>query len=294
MTDVTTPVADEEAQAIQDARAGYEGKARAQAPAEPEVKAVPAQPLADSTLPASTTDPEDEPNLSAEAPPKADAAAVAQQLEDLRAQVRDLKASGADADTVRKMHGDIGEINRTLKQLKALEKADAPAEDELAAAIKSAEETATEYPEIAGPLLKALKVLQSRMTTTPAEPEKQPADSLPDPTLAVRIAREQAAIDALNEVHPDRLTVKETPEFKKWFAAWKTPEYRTKVTSSWNPAVVAEPFTAYKQWLGAQQRKQERLEAAVTEKGTPLSGPTTISDEEAARIGYERARGKRL
>jgi pyruvate/2-oxoglutarate dehydrogenase complex dihydrolipoamide acyltransferase (E2) component len=296
MTDPVTPVVDEEAQAIQEAKAGYEGKTRAQAPVEPVVEEEAAQPLTEPTPAASTPDPEDEPDAQAEATDAATqpdpTATIKQQLDDLKAQVKEMAATGAD---VRKMHGDIGEINRTLKQLKALEKADAPAVDELAAAMKEAEEQAAEYPEIAGPLLKALKALEARIPQQPSadKDDNEPVDP-PDPTLAVRIAREQAAIDALNEVHPDRIEIKESPQFKKWFAAWKTPEYRTKVTSSWNPAVVAEPFTDYKAWLAAQKRKQERIEAAVTEKGVPAGGPTAISDEEAARIGYERARGKRL
>ncbi len=295
MTDTATPVVDEEAQALQAAQAGYDGKARAQAPAQPEVKAAPVQPLADTAPAASAQDDDGEPDPQAETPKPTAEQAVTAQLEDLKAQVRDLKASGADADTVRKMHGDIGEINRTLKQLKALEKADAPAIDELAAAMQDAEAIGAEYPELAGPLLKALKVMQSRIPQPKTEGDEPKANEpVPDQALAVRQAREQAAIDALNEVHPDRLVLKDTPEFKKWFSGWKTPEYRAKVTSSWNPAVVAEPFSAYKAWLNAQQRKQERLDAAVTEKGVPQGGPTTISDEEAARIGYERARGKRL
>lgn len=300
MTDtVTTPEQDDaEAQALAAAQLGYEGKARAQAPAEPEVKTVPAQPLADSAQSsASDPDSEDEPNPPAAAQPSPIAATSAQ-LEDLKAQIRELKESGADAATVRKMYGDFGEMNRTLKQLTALQKTEAPAEDELAAAMRDAEEKAQEYPEIAGPLLKALKVLESRIGQPKAEPEAATPDKSTeakpevDPTLAVRIAREQAAIEALDEVHPDRHEINKSPEFQAWLKA-KPPEYQKRVTTSWNPAVVAEPFTDFKAFKAAQKRKQERLEAATTEKGVPQSGPTTISDEEAARIGYERARKKR-
>lgn len=308
MTDtVTQPEVDEEAQAIQEALAGYEGKARAQAPAEPEEKSVEAAPLPDSATEesASDTDPEpEEANPPAE-PAAPDTSALAHQLEDLKAQVKALAERNADAETVRKMHGEIGNINRTLKQLKALEKADAPAEDEMVAALKDAEAVAAEYEEIAGPMVRAIKALQARLPAPVVEQEEQqPAEEQgEEPDVVTRAeaarlaeqARQEAAIEALNELHPDRLTVKESPEFKKWFATWKTPEYRSKVTTSWNPAVVAEPFTAFKAWQQAQQRKQERLDAAATPQGSATRAtPTTLPDEEGARIGYERARRHRL
>jgi hypothetical protein len=299
-TETQSAEVDVEAQALADATAGYNSKARAQAPAEPEVAAVQAaQPLADSaqTASASTPDPEeDEPDLTAEAVTPSAEAAIAQQLEDLKAQVREMKASGADAETVRKMHGDIGEINRTLKQLKALEKADAPADDELAAALKDAETVAGEYPELAGPLVKAIRVMQARMATPAAKEETTevvaPAQTVDPQRLRLQVQQEEA-IKALDEVHPDRHQVKESAEFKTWFAT-KPPEYQKKVTTSWNPAVVAQPFTDFKAYVAARKRKQDRLEAAATPQGLPRATPTTISDEEAARRGYERGRGKRL
>ena len=283
---------DAEAQAIAEAQAGYDGKARAQAPA-PEVAAVrPGEPpLADSALSASDEDSDDEPHLEAEPAKLSAQEAVSQQLEDLKAQVRELASKNADSETVRKMHGEIGNINRTLQKLKALEKAKAPADDELAAALKSAEEVAEEFPDFAGPLVKALKVLQSRMPA--AAPEQDTQAEVVDPAELERNARVKAAIESLDEVHPDRHAIRETKEFKDWFAA-KPPEYQSQVKTSWNAAVVAQCFTDFKATVAARKRKQERLDAAATPQGLPRATPSAISDEQAARIGYERARGKRL
>lgn len=295
LTTEQTSVDEAEAQAIAEAQAGYEGKARAQAPAETQ-PVEQEQPLADSAPEEQEPDPQAEPEPSPQD-------AVAAQLDDLKAQVKQLAERNADADTVRKMHGEIGNINRTLKQLKALEKADAPAEDEMAAALKDAEAIAGEYPEIAGPMVRAIKALQARLPAPVVQEEQQQAEEESeeqqlapaiDPEKLRAQAAQEAAVKALDEVHPDRHAVKESAEFKGWFAQWKTPEYRKKVTSSWNPAVVAEPFTAFKAWKAAQQRKQERLDAAATPQGLPRATPSTISDEEAARIGYERAKAKRL
>lgn len=297
MTDTTTQPAEQtEAQALASAQAGYEGKARASAPAEPTVQA--AAPLANSEQPASASpqepDADDEPNPSAEPAAPSEAEQLRAQMDDLKAHVRQLSANGADGNTVRKMHGEIGEINRLVKQLATASTKDTPAaEDKLAAALKRAEATAAEYPEIGGPFFEALKELQSRIAQ-PAEPKPAEVKSPSDMQQQRMKERQEEAIRALDEVHPDRHQLKDSPEFKAWFAK-KPPEYQKKVTTSWNPAVVAEPFTDFKAYRAARQRKQEQLDAAVQPTGTPTTPqPTTIPDEQGAFIGYNRARQKRL
>jgi hypothetical protein len=291
---------DAEAQAVQEALVGYQGTARAQAPAQPEEGVDAGQPLADS---ATDTAAPDEGSEVEEANPPAEPARTAaedvltHQLEDLKAQVKALAANSPNAEAVRKMHGEIGNINRTLKQL-ATSKEDAPA-DEMADALAQADLIAQEFPDIAGPLVKAIKVLQSRMPKAPEpqheeEPET-PAEPAAAPAVDAEQERMQAAIKALDEVHPDRHQIKDSEAFRKWFATWKTPEDRKKAVTSWNPAVVAQPFSDFKAWASAQQRRKDRLDAAATPQGvTARAGTTQISDEEAARRGYDRARAKRL
>ena len=307
-----------EAQALAEAKAGYEGRARAAAasaapaPAQPAASDVqqPAagEPLAETGTSSSAAAPaapeQREPDPQAEpAKPTPAEAALKQQLEDLKAQVQELKASGADAATVRKMHGEIGDINRTLKQFAAVKAAEAPADDELAAALKSAEAVADEYPDIAGPIVKAIKALQARapapaVAPEPAQPDPQ---QQPEPTQASPSAEEERdehgytkeqrrAIAELDELHPDRFEIKASSEYQAWFANWMTPEYRAKVNSSWNPAVVAEPFTAFKVYRASLQRKKDRLDAAATPQGTPQSStPSTLPDEAGFERGYKRA-----
>lgn len=310
--EVTQPTeAQVEAQAMADAQAGYAGKARTEV--ETPVPAATAEvvqpaagaPLADSVPPsASTPDPEPAPDPQAEpAKPSAAEAALAQQLDDLKAQVRELKSSGADAETVRRMHGDIGEINRTLKQFAAVKAAEAPADDELAATLKSAEAVAEEYPDIAGPIVKAIKALQAR-APAPAAPEPATPDPQPQqPTQAsAPVATEErdehgytkvqrAAIEALDEVHPDRFEIKASPAYQTWFASWKTPEYREKALASWNPAVVAEPFTAFKAHQATLKVKQARLDAAVQPQGNAQAPTSTqLPDEAGFTRGYNRVK----
>jgi hypothetical protein len=309
MADTTTqqPEVETDAQALASAQAGYDRKARGtMPPAEAPVAASGADaPLADQVQ----TPPQDAPGpeesdleAAASAAPAAapdPIAAVTEQLGALRAQVQELASAGGAAAEVRKLHGEIGNINRTLKKLEAAKPADAPAaEDELAAALKQAEAVAEEFPEIAGPLVKALKAFhaKSAQATPPKDPEPaSPADTTQAQPAAVDVekerlaARQQAAIDALNELHPDRLEINKTPDFKKWLAT-KPPEYQKKVNTSWNPAVLSSMYDEFKASVAARTRRQERLEAAAQPQGTGASGPTTIPDEEGARIGYKRAR----
>ncbi len=303
-----------EAQALAEAQAGYAGKARAAADTTAPAPVVPAAdvqpaagaPLADSVpLSASTPDPEPAPDLQAEpAKPTAAEAALTQQLEDLKAQVRELKSSGADAATVRKMHGEIGDINRTLKQFAAVKAAEAPAGDELAAALKAAEGVAAEYPDIAGPIVKAIQAMQTRAPASAAAPEPVTPDPQQQGTTTATPPADaeerdehgytkvqRAAIEALDEVVPDRHAIKDTPEYQTWFAAWKTPEYRKKVLTSWNPAVVAEPFAAFKAHQAQRKQKQNVIDAAVQPQGSAQApAATTIPDEAGFTRGYNRAK----
>ena len=206
---------------------------------------------------------------------------LAADLADLKAKVATIQ-SGSDSDSVRKLHGQIGNINRTLKQLQK----EAPADDELAAAITAAEALATEFTDMA-PIVTALKAVVKRTAAQVAEP---PANDEPASTLD---ARQLAAIEALDEEHPDRLNVIKSQEFKDWLAA-KPTEFQEKVMNSWNPVVVAKGLTEFKDAQKARQKKQERLAAAVAPQGTPVqASPSTLNDEQGLWVGYNKGR-KRL
>lgn len=304
----------QDAQAILEAREGYDKSARGTQPptestppaATPApVAQAPEQPLADLDEPdelpgdpGARTDP-------VVTPPKPDPiAAVSEQLSALRTQVKELADAGGAAAEVRKLHGEIGNINRTLTQLQQASQASAAgtptSEDELVAVMKQVDEVAEQFPEIAGPLVKALKALQAKSATpapqatppvaTPAPASEPPAQTTEVPAVdieKVRLnARQTMAIEAIDELHPDRHLIKETPEFKTWFAA-KAPEYQQRVLTTWNPAVLAQCFTDFKNQQLTRKRKQDRLDqAAAPQGGGGAPVPTTISDEQAAWEGY--------
>lgn len=266
MSDDVIGQVDNEAVAMAEVMAGYNKAAR--------VEETPAE---------VTPDPEPAPQeVEAEpveeTPPEP---SVADELKALKAKVTAL-ASTSDPDAVRRMHGEIGDINRTLKKLQSPK--EAPAEDELAAAIKEAE--ASEFPEITAPLLKALKALS---TTRQAQPE-QSVDIAASVSTEVEKRLERLAREALEEEHPGWNETTKTPEFSAWFAS-KPPEYQTKYGKSENPAVAAKCLTEFKDSLKVRQKKQERLESAVTPQGTPQKpAASTISDDEALMRGYKKAK----
>lgn len=211
------------------------------------------------------------------------APSLADELAALKAKVKSM--GGDDPEAVRKLHGEIGSINRTLKQLTDAQPKPEPVKDELTTAMEDAEAIATEFPEIAGPLVKAMKKLNEARAQAPA-PQADDIDTRVATTVTK--LRERDAIEALAEEHPDFETVRQTPEFRAWEAT-KTPEYQERINNTWNPAVVSRALTEFKDSLKTKQKKQDRLAAAVVTPGAPPQArPSTLPDEEGFSVGYNK------
>lgn len=266
---------DDDAEALAAAMAGYNARGANTPPAD-----APGEQTAESE-----EDPAYEPTHQNEAGQAAAAAvSLADELAALKEKVR---ASGDMPEIVRKMHGEIGNINRQLQQQAAAkpQPAPAPVDDELTAAIRDAESAAEEFPELAGPLVRALKAFNSKQSAAPTAGVS--ADQVQQ---AVDAQIKRTAIEALAEEHPDFETVRETKEFRAWEAT-KPPEYQARLRNTWNPAVVASGLSEFKATLQTQQQarqsKQNRLAAAVTPRGVAApAGKSTIPDEEGFAIGY--------
>lgn len=212
-----------------------------------------------------------------DAPPPAPS--LADELADLKARVAAM-SSESDPTAVRRLNGEIGSINRTLQQMQAAKPAEpAPVSDELTAAMDAAEKAAAEFPELAGPLVAALKAINAKQV---------PSAQAPVIDVAGEVAKQRQidAIEALAEEHPDFETVRDTPEFRAWEAT-KTPEYQAKLRATWNPAVVAKGLTEFKESLRVRAKKQDRLAAAVVTTGTQQQAkPSTLPDEAGLMVGY--------
>lgn len=277
------PVVQTEAEELASAQAGYGKKARSDE--------LPADDQASQAQDAAAETPTgDAAATAAELPatPEPTVASLADELKALKEKVA--ASSNSDPEAVRKLHGEIGNINRTIKALQNPPKGEeAPANDELAAALASAEAAAEEYPEVVGPLVKALKASIARQPATQFKPE----DIDERVTTAVSRIRETDAREALMEEHPDFEQVRETPEYKTWLAS-KPPEFQERFNTTWNPAVVARALTEFKDSLKTREKKQSRLAAAVTPQGVPQrAGPSTLPDDAGFSVGYNKGR-KRL
>lgn len=209
---------------------------------------------------------------------------------DLAAELKDLKAKVAASqgapDAIRRMHGEIGNINRTLKALTV--KPEAPVNDEFTAAMIDAEAAATEFPEVLAPVLKALKASASRQAPVSSE------DIEARVSTAIKATRENDAIESLKEEHPDYETVRETPEYQTWLSS-KPPEFQHRFTTTWNPAVVAKGLSEFKDSLKKREQKTNRLATAVTPQGVPQqASSSTLSDEDALMLGYKSGPKRRI
>ncbi len=278
------PAAPTEAEELAAAQAGYGRKTRGD---EPPVDQPNDQPAAEEPA---AEQPAESPAAELPAPdPEPTVSTLAEELKALKAKVAN---TTSDPEAVRKLHGEIGNINRTLKALQSTpaKTDEAPADDKLAAALKKAEAAAEEYPEVVGPLVEVLKAsIAERKQAQPAVPE----DLDERVTTAVSRIRETDAIEALKEEHPDFMTVRDTPEYKTWLAS-KPPEFQERFNTTWNPAVVARGLTEFKDSLKKREQKQTRLATAVAPQGVPSrAGPSTLPDEAGFSVGYNKGR-KRL
>ena len=201
---------------------------------------------------------------------------LAEELATLKARVASMHG---DPDEVRKLHGEIGNINRTLK---TLQKPEAPVDDELTAALKAAEEAAEEFPEVAGPMLRAIRALSAAKSNANSEP----VDIKSSVATEVAALRAKEVEDAVHEAHPDFKEVITSNGFHSWVKG-KTPELQEKILGTNNPAVAANYLSEYKTSLQVKQKKQDRLAAAVvTPSGSQRTKPSTLNDDEGLLAGY--------
>lgn len=286
MTTETTEVAEQtNDEAMESMTAGYNRQRGIEpdAPAEPaDAPAVEAEP----TEPVAAAEPETPPTPQ---PPS---------FEEQLAQIRD--ASTAD---IAKVHGKIGELNRTIQNLLQRPQSVTPeVSADLADALKNAEKVAEEFPDIAGPLVASIKALSTRAVPAAAAAPAAPAVDI-DAVVHQRVLAERRveAEELLAEDHADWQRYKLGPQapadFKEWYDALPK-ERQERYRSTESPTVVSKYLTEYKSWAAertaAANKKQSRLEAAVTPQGEgSAGGPSLLPDSAGLTVGYKRVRGMR-
>lgn len=271
----------DDAAEIADAMAGYNARGDETPPAE---KTEPEAQTEGAAAAAEEQPAEQAPEVPAEP-------SIEDKLKALKDEVNSMKASGDPA--VRKLYGEIGNINRTIQQMQAAPKGEAPATDEVAAALAEAEAVANEFPELGGPMVKVIKALAAKHQAT--EVHGEAIEERVTATVAKLRAKEAA--EALAEEHPDFEAVRDSNEFSEWMGK-KTPDERARIENTLNPIVAAKALTEFKADLAAKQKaqkeKQDRLATNVTPRGVPKAGgPSIVSDEQALWDGYNGGQARR-
>lgn len=258
------------------------------------------QPVIDPAKEVPTNTQGDLPTDPPVAEPKDQVQLLRDQMAAFKEEVRAL-ASG-DPAAVRKLHGEIGDINRKLKQLEPKPApAVAPVDEELAAAMQGAEKVGEEFQELGGPLVTALKAVAKSAAARPVEQPGMTQEQINEQIEArAKQMLEEAEQRAYNEAvivlkadHPDFATVKDSPEFATWLKA-KPAELQDVITHTDNPVLAGRYLTEFKESQRVQQKKQGRLASAVTPTGVPAPAATQsklTADEEVA-LGYNRFASK--
>lgn len=212
---------------------------------------------------------------------------------DIQAEVAELKLqvkaiAPQDPDAARKLYGEIGNLNRQLKQLQEAMPKPAPVVDETTAAIEKAEALAQEYPELAGPLVSAIKAIHSKGAA--AAPQAAPvlsAEQIAE-QVEVRLAEQRLrdAEEVLAVDHPDFNAAIKSKEFSAWLNA-KPADLQNTIKNTQNPILASRFMTEFKESQRVKEVKNKRLAGAVTPSGVSAPAKTsTIPDDEGFNIGY--------
>lgn len=97
-------------------------------------------------------------------------------------------------------------------------------------------------------------------------------------------------IGILEKAHPDRVEIQQTPQWAQWMDGL-TEYQRASVLGSEDPYYVSGMLSKFKAHRDKQAqasiKSKQRIESAITPNGVRPSGPSTISEEEAAQKAFE-------
>lgn len=245
--------------------------------------------VAPTETPAQTTEPAAEP-APQEAMPEAEPVVAEEPViagykeSELRAKLAKLDKLD-ELDRVRdSVRGDYGGLKKAIEELRAAQAKPATTDSRLAKMIAKLED---EFPEMFADIPR---------DEHPASAEEKPAPVVDQAEVDRRIAEATAQIKAeadktvaiklIDFKHPDRMVIKDTPEFKTWVATLPANE-QDEVWNTWDANVLSAKFDAFKEWNTKRLRNAERLKGAVTPKGVARAAPATISDEQAMKAGFD-------
>lgn len=222
--------------------------------------------------------------------------------------------------------GQVGGINRLLKELQSVSASQPQGSPAAAAAQKIEanllEHLSADYPELAEALAKDLSKVLATAAPSGATVDESKLEEIVGKRLAAatedvhRRVRLELAQERVYEVHPNweaDIAAKDasgkpimTPdgkyrasqEFLQWFGA-KDDGFRREFESTDSPTFLIKALTEFKEYRAAAQKaraqKRQRLEAGVTPRGATVRAPEPhqLTEEEALEIGFRAVRGGR-
>jgi hypothetical protein len=205
-----------------------------------------------------------------------------------------------------KLAGHLGgmksqlDVLATAKAAAKAQGADAPTDKQVQAALadpKAWERLTEDFPEWAGPVKAEFTAIRKELAAK-ASPTVDLDGLRKEVTANVTQAVDEAEERAfLRLKHPTWKADVRTPEFKAWLASQPAETVSLAESKLADDAIkLLDGYAGHRQKAveadAARQRKEKRLEQAVTPKGTAVPTQTSLSDEEAFNRGFKRARGR--
>lgn len=214
-----------------------------------------------------------------------------EELTQLRATASKVNEFQAD---LRKAYGRIGALNDQLQQtMRQKEEQGKPA----TLTPMELKKTREEFPELA-------EIIGSDLQAYFAANGQQGSAADVDAKVEKKLSAQREALDKqaieerqeeLETDHPDARQVFASDTFYQWMKSLPESEQAT-IARTKSPHVLSRKLTVFKSWRDEQsskssaatatkEKKQERLEAAITPKGAGRSSQTTLSEREEMEKG---------
>lgn len=200
----------------------------------------------------------------------------------------------------RKNFGQIGELNKAIKELREGLAAGKPSRKITADLLKRVNEELPGLGEaLASDLSEILGAAEEKKDDAQASgqafnEEKYFAEKVaPAIAKATADADRKAQAGLLEYIHPDYAQVVNSEPFKAWLAT-KTPQEQQAMLGAERAIEAAKAVSDFKAWAEKSKKtketQQKRISAAVTPRGVPGDGPVSKDDEEAGfNEGWKKA-----
>ena len=207
-------------------------------------------------------------------------ASIEETTEEVPLTVNDLKAmieaERTETQKLRdKLFGKVGELQQRIDNARAASTGLSP---------KARERLQVDFPELA-------EMLFDGEVEPEPEPEPEPTYEapayVPTPDTKVDDVEKKLERRILTLQHKDWEQVVVSPEFATWRATKLSPEEALELDESWDADFISGKIAEFKSFKEAQTKqdvknkeKQDRLNAAITPRGTPRANNSNLGDDD--------------